>query len=161
MKVRNCWQCFSSLALGIIVPGVWASNSMLTVSVTVPAPVCIINGNQPVEVDFGQVLAHRVNGDNYRRQVNYSVSCPNDYKNAMKIQLDGKAAEFDPEVLDTSISGLGIRLFNGDGKLPVSSWLNFTYPNAPILYAAPVKQENATLVYGEFSAVAMMRVVYQ
>ncbi|RJK61675.1 exotoxin [Serratia marcescens] len=134
---------------------------MLTVTVTVPALDCVINGNQPVEVNFGQVLANRVNGANYRRLVNYSVSCPNGYQNAMKIQLYGKAAEFDPGVLDTNISGLGIQLFSGDSKLPVNDWLNFTYPNVPALYAAPVKKEGATLVYGEFSAAAVMRVVYQ
>ncbi|EMB2350554.1 fimbrial protein [Serratia marcescens] len=142
---------------------VWAASSAtVTVKVTVVAPPpCVINDDRPVEVEFGDVMTTRVDGDNYKMPVNYTLSCTGGTSNAMKLQVKGNGATFDSTVLQTNKTGLGIELRQGDGKLAVNSWLNFTYPNKPELWAVPVKQAGTTLTGGEFSAGATMAVDYQ
>ncbi len=142
---------------------VWAASSAtVTVKVTVVAPPpCVINDDRPVEVEFGDVMTTRVDGDNYKMPVNYTLSCTGGTSNAMKLQVKGNGATFDATVLQTNKTGLGIELRQGDGKLAVNSWLNFTYPNKPELWAVPVKQAGTTLTGGEFSAGATMAVDYQ
>ncbi|MEL5519727.1 fimbrial protein [Serratia bockelmannii] len=139
-----------------------APSATVTVKVTVVAPPpCVINDDRPVEVEFGDVMTTRVDGDNYKMPVNYTLSCTGGTSNAMKLQVKGNGAAFDATVLQTNKTGLGIELRQGDGKLAVNSWLNFTYPNKPELWAVPVKQAGTTLTGGEFSAGATMAVDYQ
>ncbi|WP_411750828.1 fimbrial protein [Serratia marcescens] len=139
-----------------------APSATVTVKVTVVAPPpCVINDDRPVEVEFGDVMTTRVNGDNYKMPVNYTLSCTGGTSNAMKLQVKGNGAVFDATVLQTDKTGLGIELRQGDSKLAVNSWLNFTYPNKPELWAVPVKQAGTTLTGGEFSAGATMAVDYQ
>ncbi|HHQ6589781.1 fimbrial protein [Serratia fonticola] len=141
----------------------WAAPSAtVTVKVTVVAPPpCVINDNRPIDVEFGDVMTTRVDGDNYKMPVNYTLSCTGGTSNAMKLQVKGSGAAFDATVLQTNQTGLGIELRQGASKLAVNSWLNFTYPNKPELWAVPVKQDGATLTGGEFSAGATMAVDYQ
>lgn len=141
----------------------WAAPSAtVTVKVTVVAPPpCVINDDRPIEVAFGDVMTTRVDGDNYKMPVNYTLSCTGGTSNAMKLQVKGTGAAFDAAVLQTNQTGLGIELRQGASKLAVNSWLNFTYPNKPELWVVPVKQDGVTLTGGEFSAGATMAVAYQ
>lgn len=141
----------------------WAAPSAtVTVTVTVVAPPpCVINDDRPIDVEFGDVMTTRVDGDNYKMPVNYTLSCTGGTSNAMKLQVKGSGAAFDATVLQTNQTGLGIELRQGAGKLAVNDWLNFTYPNKPELWAVPVKQTGVTLAGGEFSAGATMAVDYQ
>ncbi len=134
----------------------------VTVKVTVVAPPpCVINGNRTIEVDFNEVMIAQIDGKNYRMPVNYSLSCSGQSKNSMKLQVQGTGAAFDSTVLKTNKTGLGIQLQQGGSKLAVNSWLNFTYPNTPELWAVPVKPSGVTLSVGEFTAGATMKVDYQ
>ncbi|MGB8665546.1 MAG: fimbrial protein [Serratia inhibens] len=140
----------------------WAATATVTVKVTVVAPPpCVINGNRPIEVEFGDVMTTRVDGNNYKMPVNYTLSCTGSSSNAMKLQVKGTGAAFNATVLLTNKAGLGIELRQGDTKLAVNRWLTFSYPNTPTLWAVPVKQAGATLTGGEFSAGATMAVDYQ
>ncbi len=139
-----------------------ATTSTVTIKVTVLAPPsCTINDNRPIEVEFGDVMTTRVDGDRYRMPVNYTLGCKDATSNAMKLQLQGSGASFDGTVLKTTKTGLGIELQRGSNKLAINSWLNFTYPHQPELWAIPVKQSGATLTGGEFTAGATMKVDYQ
>lgn len=160
-------SCRAALvACGVLMalpPGAMGSNmATVTVKVTVVAPPpCVINDDRPIDVAFGDVMTTRVDGDNYKMPVNYTLSCTDAPSNAMKLQVKGTGAAFDATVLQTNKTGLGIELRQGDSKLAVNDWLNFTYPNKPELWAVPVKQTGATLTGGEFSAGATMAVDYQ
>ncbi|HAT4913351.1 TPA: fimbrial protein [Serratia marcescens] len=151
----------AGLFLGML-PIFALADSAITVSVTIVAPPpCIINDDRPIEVEFGDVMTTRVDGDNYKMPVNYTLLCAKASSNAMKLQVQGNVASFDGKVLQTNKAGLGVQLLQGDSKLAVNSWLNFTYPNAPALWAVPVKQSGVTLTGGEFTAGATMKVAYQ
>lgn len=157
-------MAFTLVAMLISAPLMTLASNMayVTVSVTVvQPPPCTINDDQPIEVDFGDVMTTRVDGINYRMPVNYALSCSNASSNAMKLQVNGSGASFDSTLLRTNKTGLGIELRQGNNKLPVNRWLSFTYPQKPELWAIPVKQSGTTLTGGEFTAGATMKVAYQ
>lgn len=138
-----------------------ADVTTVTVTVTVVAGSCTVNDNNAIEVNFGDVMTSRVDGNNYRKEVSYTLSCSEGASKAMKLQVQGAAAAFDGGLLGTSVSGLGIRLQNGSSSLPVNQWVNFTYPDKPALWAVPVQQSDVTLSGGQFSAAATLKVTYQ
>lgn len=157
------------MCLGVLLaaaPLMLQAATTVTVKVTVMAPPpCVINDNKTIEVAFGEVMTTRVNGSNYKMPVDYSLSCSGQSNNAMKLQVQGNGAAFDGKVLKTAEkTGLGIQLLQGSGgntRLAVNSWLNFTYPNKPELWAVPVKQSGVTLSGGVFTAAATLKVAYQ
>lgn len=147
----------------LLLPTVALANTTVNFSVTViDPPPCKINNGNDVSVDFGnEVLITRVNGENYKQQVPYNLTCePQPSSNALKMQFTGQAAGFD-SALATSNSNLGIKLLQGDVVLPINSWLNFTWPAAPEIKAVLVKRPGATLSPGAFTGVATMTVLYQ
>ncbi|MFK3695137.1 fimbrial protein [Serratia bockelmannii] len=141
-----------------------ANTATVTVKVTVVAPPqCTINDNNPIQVEFGDVMTSKVDGSNYNMPVNYTLTCKSGGSNAMKLQVKGTGASFNSAVLKTNKTGLGIKLLQGSSKsaLAINTWLNFSYPSKPALWAVPVKQSGATLTAGEFSAASTMMVDYQ
>lgn len=149
---------------GLLIALPFLSGAVTTVTVKVTVlvpPPCTINDDRPIEVEFGDVMTTRVDGNNYRMPVNYSLICTGGSSNAIKIQVQGSGASFDSTVLQTNRAGLGIELQRGNNKLAVNSWLNFNYPDKPELWAVPVKQNSVALTGGEFTAGATMKVAYQ
>lgn len=163
MTVARLWEkAWLGGVLMLASPLVTASTTV-TVKVTVVAPPpCVVNGDRPIEVEFGDVMTTRVDGHHYRTPVNYTLLCSGGSPNAIKLQVKGNTASFDRAVLQTNKAGLGIQLQRGDSKLGVGQWVNFTYPNKPDLWAVPVKQGTATLTGGEFfTSGATLNVAYQ
>ncbi|WP_252960653.1 fimbrial protein [Serratia entomophila] len=139
-----------------------ATTATVNVRVTVLSPPCVINGGRTIEVDFGDsLIITRVDGNNYTKAVDYTLTCTGNSSNAMKLQVMGNPTAFEPGALQTSVADLGIALKANGGALAVNEWLDFTYPNAPQLQAVPVKRAGATLAGGEFTAAATLRVDYQ
>ncbi|CAI0719944.1 Minor fimbrial protein prsF precursor [Serratia entomophila] len=139
-----------------------ATTATVNVRVTVLSPPCVINGGRTIEVDFGDsLIITRVDGNNYTKAVDYTLTCTGNSSNAMKLQVMGNPTAFEPSALQTSVADLGIALKANGGALAVNEWLDFTYPNAPQLQAVPVKRAGATLAGGEFTAAATLRVDYQ
>ncbi|CAI1998190.1 putative minor fimbrial subunit StfF [Serratia fonticola] len=136
----------------------------VTVKATVlNPPTCVINGNQPIEVNFGdEVMTNKVDGKNYMQLVKYSLECTGGNTDALRLQIQGEPTGFNPAALDTTQqSNLGIELWANTTRFPVNSWLNFTYPSAPVLQAVPVKKTGTTLAAGKFSAVATLKIDVQ
>lgn len=140
-----------------------ADTATIKVTVTIVAPPpCVINGDNLIEVKFGDdVMTTRIDGSYKKMPVTYSVECKNAPSNAMKIQIQGNGAGFDNGVLQTNKSDLGIKILRNGSTQPINSWINFTYPNLPKFEAVPVKKSGATLSGGVFSAGATMKVEYQ
>lgn len=150
------------VALLMALPFITLATSTVTVNVTILAPPpCIINDDQPVTVEFGEVMTTRVDGENYKMPVNYTLSCSEMSSNAMTLAIVGNPTEFDTTSLQTDKNGLGVRLLDGDSPYTINSQIKFTYPDKPELYAIPVQQSGVTLTGGEFSASATMKIAYQ
>lgn len=160
------WQKANRYLLGMLAAMPWlaiaADVTMVKIGVTVYPPLpCIINENQPMHVNFGDVMTNQVDGINYRMPVQYTLFCYETASNALKLQLVGNGASFDSSVLQTNIAGLGIELQEGNRKLGLNNWVPFTYPTLPSLWAVPVKQRGVSLSGGPFIAGVTMKVTYQ
>ncbi|VEA61122.1 Minor fimbrial protein prsF precursor [Serratia plymuthica] len=140
-----------------------ADTAIVTIKVTVVAPPpCTINGEQVIDVDFGsELLTTQIDGSNYLKTVDYSLECQSGTSNAMKLQIQGTPTAFDSSALQTNMADLGIALKVNGSALTVNDWVNFTYPNKPVLQAVPVKRAGSTLNGGDFSAGATLMVDYQ
>ncbi|HEJ0329746.1 fimbrial protein [Serratia marcescens] len=138
------------------------SSTSVTVKVTVVAPPpCVINGDRTIDVDFGNVNTTDVDGQNHLTTVDYTLECESGSSNAMKMAIMGSPTAFDGSALQTNITDFGIALKANGMPLTINNWLNFTYPDKPVLQAVPVKRNGVTLKGGEFSAGATMMVNYQ
>ncbi|MFP2166578.1 fimbrial protein [Enterobacter ludwigii] len=134
----------------------------MTVKVTVvEKPPCTINGDRIIEVDFGDVIVPRVDGNHYMKEINYSLECKGQLSNAMKLTIQGNPTAFDNTALKTNVDDFGIAMRVNGQPLAINSSINFVYPNKPVLQAVPVKRAGVDLPGGEFSAGASLIVYYQ
>ncbi|MFZ4214121.1 fimbrial protein [Pantoea endophytica] len=129
----------------------------------IAAPSCVINNNNTIDVDFGNnIYTSKVDGQNYRKNLVYTLVCDSSLSNNLKLAMQGTAAGFDG-ALATNKSNLGIKFYANNTALDVNSWLNFTYDanNLPALEAVPVKRSGATLTTGAFDTNATLVVEVQ
>ncbi|EPN2807082.1 fimbrial protein [Serratia marcescens] len=154
----------AGLFLGVL-PIFALADSAINVSVIiVTPPPCTINEGNKVDVDFGdRVGINKVDGVNYRQAMNYQITCDNAGGNhrALSLSLDGRAAVFDGNALQTSKTDLGIRVYQNETPFKPGSALNIDLNNPPRLEAVPVKKEGSTLAEGAFEAWATLRAEYQ
>jgi type 1 fimbria pilin len=128
----------------------------------VNAPNCTINGNNVVDVDFGdQVITRQVDGVNYKQPIDYELLCTSIASNGMRVSIGGTGAPFDATLINTNKTGLGIQLYNGASKIDNGTQLNFTYPTTPKLYAAPATNDALALTAGPFTGTASLVLSYQ
>lgn len=144
-----------------------------TVTVTgvlVDAPECTANGNNQIDVDFGDdVYINNIDGSTYKKtQLMYDLNCTSLADTRLKLAITGEPAAFGNGLLHTSREGLGIRLYYRDSVLPagngVAEYVTFTWTDmnsVPELYAVPVVAEGVTLTPGDFSGTGTLVIDYQ
>lgn len=144
-----------------------AATTTVTVSgVLVAAPECTVNGNNQIDVDFGDdVLIGRIDGSSYKKTaLVYSMLCDDPISTSMKLSITAASgAGFGTGLIGVGKEGLGIRLFNGTSPINAGDYVNFTYDGStlPSLYAVPVAEDISTLSAGAFSGSATMVIDYQ
>lgn len=142
--------------------GVQADTSLTIRATIIAPPPCVINSGSTLNVPFGNdLLTSRIDGVNYRRNVPYTVRCDSPFSNALTLELKGTGAAFDNRVLVTRKADLGVKLFVNGADWPLNTAVNFTYPNVPVVQAAPVKRAGSKLTGGAFDAAATLVVDYQ
>ncbi|GKN58726.1 TPA: fimbrial protein [Klebsiella pneumoniae subsp. pneumoniae] len=137
----------------------------ITVSGTlVDVPECTINGNDQIDVDFGDdVIISRIEGMNYKNTpIKFDLVCTSLAKQGLTVTIDGAPSQFDEQLIDTSVEGLGIRLFI-DNVLPIQrgSTILFTYGTSLVFSAAPVVQNGVTLSAQPFTGTGTVILGYQ
>lgn len=149
------------IALLLASPAAWSS---LTVNVTgvVVEGVCEINNGETVHVDFGSnPQARRLDGENFMKTIDYSLVCEDLTSNDLEMQFEGTATSFSDDYLATDREGLGIKLYMNGESMPLNTWMPFTWPEVPVLQAAPIKDDASTVETGVFSASATLKIQYQ
>ena len=149
------------IALLLANPVAWSS---LTVNVTgvVVEGVCEINNGETVHVDFGSNLqARQLDSENFMKTIDYSLVCEDLTSNDLEMQFEGAAASFSDDYLATDREGLGIKLYMNGESMPLNTWMPFTWPEVPVLQAAPIKDGASTVETGVFSASATLKIQYQ
>lgn len=137
-----------------------ADTATVTVKVTVVTATCVINNGNAIEVDFGEILTTEINGSNYRKPINFTITgCDGGTtKGIWTLKIAGTGASFDTAALQTSVSGLGVRLQNGSSSLQVNK--DFDFFEGDQLWSVPVKQSGVKLPGGAFTATATMTLDY-
>lgn len=156
----------SAMALGVMQPAQAVEEGDTTnVYVTgtlVETPDCTINNDKPVVVNFGdEMITRLVDGERYRTNIEYSITCKNLAKNALALAISGSTADFGTGLLRTDKEGLGLRLYHGTKIISPNYTAIFNYGVTPTFSAVPVAQDNTTLTAGTFTATATMVIAYQ
>ncbi|CAM4155500.1 fimbrial protein [Serratia silvae] len=160
---RLAWRTLAGLLTALPMLALAAGSGSITIKVTVLAPLpCVINDDRPIEVWFGDdLLTSKIDGSNYLKSVDYSLDCKANTKNAMKLKVEGNATNFERSALKTNMPDLGIALKADGSALTINNWVNFNYPDKPVLQAVPVKRPGTTLSGGDFTSTATLMVGYQ
>jgi type 1 fimbria pilin len=135
----------------------------ITAEIVAPPP-CTINDDNRINVDFGErVGISKVDGVNYRQPLNYQITCESAENNnsALILSLNGTAAGFDVQALQSNKGDMGIRIYQNDVPFTPNSALAIDLSNPPKLEAVPVKRAGSVLAEGTFDSWATLRVDYQ
>ncbi|EKY3087310.1 fimbrial protein [Cronobacter dublinensis] len=156
----------AALLSAMIIGTVYAkeNTAIITVKVTVNAAPCEINNNQLIDVDFGDsVITTDVAKGTVEKTVNYTLNCTNaDQSKTLVMRISGVGADFDNNVLKTSIAELGVKMKADGADYPLNSDLVLASPtDKPALTALLVQQPGARLPTGGFTAGATLTVDYQ
>lgn len=142
-----------------------AEGDTTTVYITgtlVDAPECTVNGNDRVDVNFGdELVTYQVDGQNYKKQIDYTLNCTGLAGSGLTMTLNGTPAGFSAALFKTDNDGLGIRISDESGPVSPGGTIRFNYNAQPKLYAVPVAQNAASLDTGPFSGSATMVIAYQ
>lgn len=160
MMLVACCKVGSVYADGPLPPGVRLSATPAGTPIQItgnvlPAPVCKINNNQASpQVEFGSdIRTDLIDGVSYRaKTVPVTVVCDRKPGGGIQFSLTGTASSFDKTALQTTVTGLGVKIYNGDTAMDINSWADISYDEPLNLTAVPVKQTGVNLQGGEFSA---------
>lgn len=127
---------------------------------------CVVNDNDPIEVDFGDVLIRDVQGQEgsqYSRDVPYTIDCENaNTSDAMNLRIGGTPTSWDGYLLRTSKANLGLQ-FYVDGRIyELNDDYSFSYGYEPTITVAPEGSDSLSdNDDGFFYATASLTVEYQ
>ncbi|MFK8256355.1 fimbrial protein [Erwinia sp. AnSW2-5] len=137
-----------------------SQESLILFDVTIVAPVCVVNDNKPIDVNFGSdvKISHIGRGDYKLVPVTFSLKCERGGNYNLVVQ--GAGADFDSEVLATNTSDLGVEFIINNKRNPINRAVLFKYPSLPLIYARPVVSNVKRPLAGDFSATASLQVIY-
>lgn len=131
---------------------------------TLVAPPCTINNGQTIEVGFGTNLGvNKIDGNNYKQPINYSVDCDTGYSaNNLAIVVDTSApAVFDASAVMTNKTGLVVRILVNGVAATFAERVALANPvSPPKIEAVPVQDPAVTLTEGVFEATMTLSADY-
>lgn len=157
------------LTLMIIGGLLWCSNiaravpNLLLKGTIIEPPSCKINDDQPIDISFGEDLGvSKINGDNYRQTIDYVIKCAtNDSTYKLTLTVSGNAMSKDNTAIQSSKSGLGIRILQNNQRVTIGSTWVIDMASPPVLEAVPVADPAIKLSEGSFLATASLVAEYQ
>lgn len=130
----------------------------------VAPPPCKVNEGQNIDIDFGDVGINKIDGNNYRKGLNYTITCdPSSGSWNMYLMMTGVPVNFDSDgaTINSNINGLGVKIWIGNNPFTLNTLIPVSPTNLPVLEAVPIKDTAATLNEGAFQAVATLVAIYQ
>lgn len=126
-------------------------------------PPCTINNGNLIDVDFGEKVAiKKVDGSNYKQQVNYTINCePGVPGWTLGLTFQGSETAFDNAAVQTNKPALGIRMLSNGQPFTMNSRFEIDSAAPPVLQVVPVKDPAKDLTDGPFEATATLFADYQ
>lgn len=139
-----------------------AEDNMSFSGTLINAPNCTVNGNNRIDVNFGDsIVTREVDGLKYSQPVEYDLDCTSIAVNGLTVAVRGNPAAFGTGLIAAGRAGLAIQLWSNDKPIANGETVPFTWPTKPVLRATPVAQDNTTLTAGTFSSTASLVLNYQ
>ncbi|CAI1981562.1 fimbrial protein [Serratia fonticola] len=125
-------------------------------------PPCIVNGGQDINVSFDKVGINKIDGDSYRKEINFILDCIDSPPWTMSMTLSSSSvASFSPGTIQSTINGLGIKIYSDGKPIAFSQPILIDPARRPKLEAVPLSEYGVTLSEGKFTASATLTVQYQ
>lgn len=125
-------------------------------------PACEVNEGNEIDVSFGNVGINKVDGVNYLTTLDYKVICGESSGTwTMYLTLTGDTTSYDMAAVNTSASGLGIKVFLGGKPFTLGEPMQVNPEALPILTAVPIKNPAVGLVESDFAGTATLKAEYQ
>lgn len=135
----------------------------LDLTLNLQTKACTINNNQNVTVNLGDdILLDEIDGNNYKKILPLNVNCSDtSFQDVLKLTINGTGAGFDPDVLETTTNGLGIKLISSGRQIKIGEPISFSRSIIPDIYAIPIKKDGAKIQGGKFTAAANVKIEYE
>ncbi|OAD98027.1 fimbrial protein [Pantoea sp. OXWO6B1] len=124
-------------------------------------PDCHINNGETIQVEFNNVGVNKVNGVNYAKKIDYTISCDGDVDENLYLSMDGEGVSWDAAAVKTSSDNLAIEIRRDGQPFVLGTRIKLEPGKLPELIAVPVKKSGNSLASGEFSAGATLIASYQ
>lgn len=156
--------------LTIVIVFYFNSQSMLNANaadmvfkgVLVEPPPCKINEGIDMTLSFDKIGVNKVDGDNYRKEIEYTLSCKDSPSRNLTMMLDtSSVASFSSGTIQSNIAGLGIKVYINGAPAEFSKPLVIKQGEKPKLEAVPVSQPGIDLTEGKFYASATLTFKFQ
>lgn len=161
------WVILSTTVLGPSLSYAGSDTLNFDVKVTIVNRTCNLNDNQPINIDYGEVIIPQIKNNIYVEPIEYTLKCDGaDTDPALKFSFTGQEATFSSGLLRTSEPNLAIQLkedaTTGSPKeFALNSSVNFQYSKLPNITATLVHSDVGGIDDGPFSASATFTVEYQ
>lgn len=155
--------CLSCFGLGQVNA---AQESVMMGGVLIAPPLCKVNDDEVLSVDFERINIEKIDGIQYRKKLEYQIGCekvPENHGGVFRLTLSGNAASFSPtrSAILSNVSQLAIQVYQNDQPFVLGVPIQISLNNIPVLEAVPIKAEGATLQERPFEATATLQVDYQ
>ncbi|MFP3524592.1 fimbrial protein [Pantoea sp. SIMBA_072] len=138
-----------------------AAENMTFHGTLVKAPDCHINNDQTIEVPFGNVGVDKVDGVNYARKIDYTVTCDGESDENLYLSVNGTGVDWDSAAVKASADNLAIEIRQAGSPFVLGSQVRAGLATLPDLMAVPVRKSGTKLATGNFTAAATLVAFYQ
>lgn len=130
-------------------------------------PLCVVNDNQPITVEFGDILTkdvQKIIAIQYERDVPYTLECDDaSDSDTIVLSINGNPFWYSPTAaIVTSKAELGLVFYVNGEFAYLNTDYPFSYNNEPTItvrpWGSPSLRDNES---GDFSAVASLTMGYQ
>ncbi|MEX2950832.1 fimbrial protein [Serratia fonticola] len=126
-------------------------------------PPCTVNGGLDINVSFNKVGVNKIDGDAYRQDIVLKLDCiaaAPPWTLALMLSTTS-VASFSSSTIQSSIEGLGIKVYLDGQPLPFDKAIEINPSQLPRLEAVPISYPGVELTEGKFTASATLAVQYQ
>ncbi|ANF61778.1 fimbrial protein [[Haemophilus] ducreyi] len=170
ISVRNLSRNLILLIFGVLIIAKTslAKNEHFDIQVvlTIQGTGCVVNNNQAIEINFGEMSPKNINGKAYEKVIPFDLQC-NDPANTQYSLYFGRnngadfvSSEYGVTLLATSNSNLGLMIKRNGVPYPFNFSSTITEHSKQKLSVVPVVNQYAKLDIGPFTASASMVLEY-
>ncbi|ELY4671737.1 fimbrial protein [Cronobacter muytjensii] len=123
---------------------------------------CVINGDQPIMVIFGNVGISKIDKGRYVQDLHYSLNCGGaTSKDKVWMFIKANPTNWDAKAIATNVTGLGVQILNEGSPLELNTNITISDPaNPPALQVLLVKNPKVTLIDQPFTSTGTLIVEY-